>query len=74
MKLHVQILLVNLSSILNIIRKPMVWSFRENEDLHFDTEEDIHMSSKFYEEIRYMRNLDFANHLALISWLVSYKK
>ena len=34
-----------------------MWPFDENENLHFDYEQDIHMSSETYEESGYGPNL-----------------
>ena len=36
-----------------------MWPFDEYENLHFDNEYDIHMSSKNYEDSGYDLNLDF---------------
>ena len=45
----------------------------KKENLHFDNEQEIHMSSKNYEENDY-GPCEFANHLAVIACLISYKK
>ena len=36
-----------------------VWPLNEHENLHFENEYDIHLSSKNYEATGYRRNLDF---------------
>ena len=40
----------------NIIGTPL-WTFHEHENLHFDNEEDVHMSSKNTKESGYGLNL-----------------
>ena len=47
-----------------------LWSLHKHENLHFDNDEDIHLSPKNYEEGNYTHDLD----LVIIShWLrVSY--
>ena len=46
-----------LGSIGNNMEGP-IWPFNEHKNLHFDNEEDIHVSSKNYEESGYSLNLD----------------
>ena len=50
-ELHAQNLITILGSIVNIMGR-RIWPFNEdeNENLHFDDEQDIYMSSKSYEE------------------------
>ena len=51
-----QNLLAILDAIVNIIGGP-VWTLNDSENLHFDNENDMHMSSKKYEKSGYMHNL-----------------
>ena len=56
--LRAQNLITILGSIVNIIGGEPIWPFNEHENLHFDDEWDIHMSSEKYEESGYSLNLD----------------
>ena len=49
-----------------------IWPSTEHENhLHFDNEEDIHMSSKKHEESGYGPRFGFANHLVRTVCLMS---
>ena len=60
--LHVQNMITILGLIINIILfyfgGRAIWPFNEHENLHFDHEKDINMSSRSYEESGYSLDLD----------------
>lgn len=53
-----QNMLTILDTMVNIIGGGAIWSLTIVEDLHFEDEEDVHMSSKTYEESGHMHDLD----------------
>ena len=62
-----------LGSIVNIQWGP-VWSFNDTENLHFDNEQDIHMSYKNYDTTSYWAWFGIGNHLASIANFTTYMK
>ena len=61
--LPAQNMITVLGSIVNIIAGELIWPFNEHENLHFDNEWNIHMSSEKYEERGYSLNLDILTTL-----------
>ena len=56
-------MITNLGLKINIIDVRTIWSLNEHYNIHFDNEQDIHMSFKFPEESGYGLGLDLLTFL-----------
>lgn len=62
-RLRVQNMIIILGLIVNVIGGgELIWSFIEHDNLHFDNDKNIHMSTKDYEKSNY----DFSLNLVTI--------
>ena len=71
---HAQTMPTILGSIVNINWDRSIWSLNEHNNLHFDNEKDIHVSSENLRGKWLRAWFGFANQFALIACFISYEK